>query len=378
MKEVESLFFELLRVAIGTQNCLSRCPSQKEWKALYDMAKKQSLVGVCFAGLKRLEADADQRLKRIGMSETLYLTWLGISAKIQQRNELVNKLCLELQTKFSKDGFRSCILKGQGIAILYEKHLHGLRQSGDIDIYVDCGRKKALQYLRSIGIIGFDWDFVHTRPNFSEEIEVELHYRVSVFRNLWTNYRLQKFFERQKDEFFRGKANLPEGCLVVPSNWMNLFYLLHHAYRHLFSEGLGLRQVMDLYFAFKMLSLDSDETTHLKKAVKDFGMAQFASGMMWVLGHVFGLSIIGVPWTPNKLEGEFLLDEIMQSGNMGKMDSRYQNESGSKAGKLSVVFRRTLHLTSHYTSEALSVPIYYAWHFMWKRFALLKDKFSDK
>ena len=159
---------------------------------------------------------------------------------------------------------------------------------------------------------------------------------------------------------------------------MNLFYLLHHAYRHLFSEGLGLRQVMDLYFAFKMLSLDSEETTHLKKAVKDFGMAQFASGMMWVLGHVFGLSIIGVPWTPNKLEGEFLLDEIMQSGNMGKMDSRYLNESGSKVGKLTVVFRRTLHLASHYTSEALSVPIYYAWHFMWKRFARLKDKFSDK
>ena len=175
------------------------------------MAKKQSLIGVCFAGLKRLEDDADQRLKRIGINETLYLTWMGISAKIQQRNELVNKLSLELQTKFSKDGFRSCILKGQGIAILYEKHLHGLRQSGDIDIYVDCGRKKALQYLRSIGIIGFDWDFVHTRPNFSEEIEVELHYRVSVFRNLWTNYRLQSFLNGKRMSSFGAK----QICLKV-------------------------------------------------------------------------------------------------------------------------------------------------------------------
>ena len=58
---MNELFFELIRVAIGTQEGLSRLPSQKEWKALYDMAKKQSLVGVCFAALQRLGADAHER-----------------------------------------------------------------------------------------------------------------------------------------------------------------------------------------------------------------------------------------------------------------------------------------------------------------------------
>ena len=46
---MDSLFFELIRVAIGTQDRLSRTPSSQEWKVLYDMAKKQSLVGICFA-----------------------------------------------------------------------------------------------------------------------------------------------------------------------------------------------------------------------------------------------------------------------------------------------------------------------------------------
>ena len=81
MQAIETLFFELIRVAIGTQDSLSHTPSQKEWKALYDMAKKQSLVGVCFAALQKLGADADEGFARIGISEMLYLTWMGMTAK---------------------------------------------------------------------------------------------------------------------------------------------------------------------------------------------------------------------------------------------------------------------------------------------------------
>ncbi len=51
---IEQLFFELLRVSIGVSGCLSKTPTNEEWKALYDMAKKQSLVGVCFAGVQML------------------------------------------------------------------------------------------------------------------------------------------------------------------------------------------------------------------------------------------------------------------------------------------------------------------------------------
>lgn len=43
------LFYELIRVAVGNADRLSHTHSNKEWKVLCDMAKKQSLVGVCFA-----------------------------------------------------------------------------------------------------------------------------------------------------------------------------------------------------------------------------------------------------------------------------------------------------------------------------------------
>lgn len=48
---MNQLFFELIRVDIGTQVHLSRLPKASERGELYKMAKKQSLVGGCFAGL---------------------------------------------------------------------------------------------------------------------------------------------------------------------------------------------------------------------------------------------------------------------------------------------------------------------------------------
>lgn len=51
---IEKLFFELIRVAIGTQDSLSHILTGKEWQIMYDIAKKQSLVGICFAGVQRL------------------------------------------------------------------------------------------------------------------------------------------------------------------------------------------------------------------------------------------------------------------------------------------------------------------------------------
>ena len=67
MNDINKLFFELIRVALGNADSLSLKPSDKEWRLLYDMAKKQSLVGICFAAVQRLPEDERP-------PEMLYLT----------------------------------------------------------------------------------------------------------------------------------------------------------------------------------------------------------------------------------------------------------------------------------------------------------------
>ena len=85
---IEQTFFELIQVAIGTRICLSHTLSADEWGELYAMAKKQSLVGVCFAGVHRLQEQQQASTSTSSaQAEMLYLRWLGMAAKIQQMSE---------------------------------------------------------------------------------------------------------------------------------------------------------------------------------------------------------------------------------------------------------------------------------------------------
>ena len=110
---IEKSFFELIQVALGVRTCLTHSPSEDDWCQLYELAKKQSLVGICFAAVQKF------KLQQQCPPELLYLTWMGMAAKIQQRNEVVNRQCVDLQKRLSADGFRSYIMKGQAVASLY-------------------------------------------------------------------------------------------------------------------------------------------------------------------------------------------------------------------------------------------------------------------
>lgn len=363
------LFFELLQVSIGNRECLSRCPSICEWNTLYAIAKAQTMVGIAFNGLQRLPKE-----QTIELPMSLKMQWLGLVVQIQKRNEIINMRCVELQTLLTEDGIRSCILKGQGVATLYGKELSLLRQPGDIDIYVDCNCKNVLDYLHRKGIAHGHWDYLHVDSKFYDDVEVEMHYRPSVMRNIISNYRYQKYIGSNKELFFNGCVNV--GCsddkLIVPVSWMNVFYLFHHTFRHLLTEGVGLRQVMDCYYALVTANLSDNESEKLKGAVDMFGMRRFAKGLVWVIEKVFLADNVDefrklIPWKADAKEGKFILNEIMLSGNFGHSDNRYSKGKG-KTGKLIKVFRRSIHLLTHYPSEALAAPFYYGWHFCWKRY----------
>lgn len=126
------LFFELIQVSIGKLDALSCEPSTAEWNALYGMAVKQAVAGVCFYGIQRLPKE---QLPPKG----LLLQWFALSEQIKQRNRLVNARACELQKQLEDDGLRACVLKGQGVARLYDFNdndkdkLGAYRQSGDID-----------------------------------------------------------------------------------------------------------------------------------------------------------------------------------------------------------------------------------------------------
>lgn len=370
---IETLFLELIQVSLGMQICLSHTPSVDEWGELYAMAKKQSLVGVCFAGLQKLQTQRQEP------PEMLYLTWMGMAAKIQQRNEVVNKQCCELTEKFRKDGFDVVVLKGQSCARRYGA-LAGLRQSGDIDAWVSGSREKIKKYTTGTYHVG-EVIYNHAHVEVFSDTEVEVHFTPSWLYSPFRNKKLQEWFQ----SFLVSDASLvPKGfkfqvvsCFKFleddgfksPSVEFDLVYLMLHAYRHLMHEGLGLRQVMDYYMVLRTVSKgfrSTKEFQMVSKCLKDFGLMEFAGAMMYVMQVVFGLKEKDMICEPNKARGERLLQEIIRGGNMGRGDDR-TGKSTSRVGYFWEHVSRQWSFMRDYPSEVLWSPLWKAWHFVMRK-----------
>ena len=89
---MNSLFFSLLCLSVDSINDLSRQPSSDEWLELYRMSIRQSVVGICFAGVRKYAEIAQQRGEKLNIPSKLYYQWLGTAVHIQRRNELINQM----------------------------------------------------------------------------------------------------------------------------------------------------------------------------------------------------------------------------------------------------------------------------------------------
>lgn len=372
---IEQLFFELIRVAIGTQVTLSRPPSACEWKELYNMAKKQSLVGICFAGLQKLYNSVNQEPRTKNLDEVQYLTWMGLAVKIQQRNEAVNRQCAELQARLSADGFRNYIMKGQAVGSLYKlraesgelRDLSALRQSGDIDVYLEGGLEKILAYAKSIG----KTDGVNELEMHVEvfpDTEVEFHYRPMVLRDPIKNRRLQQYFDEFAVVQFENTVLLDKEKrlqIKAPTNAFNLVHQLVHIYLHFITGGVGLRQLMDYYFVLKACQID-DQSEGLK-VIHEIGLDRFAGGLSWVLNHVFALPQEYSYWPMNENDGRVLLDEIMISGNFGHTDERMADIATNKWTSFWFINGKTFRFWRFDHWAWFWSPVWRIYHFLWRK-----------
>lgn len=320
-----STFCNLIRVVIGKESCLFFTPTGDDWGKLYSIAKKQSLVGVCFDGIQRLQKQMQTP------PEMVYLKWMGMAAKIQQRNEMLNRQCIDLQKMLSADGLRSCILKGQGVALLYGEKLCGLRQPGDIDIWVDAPKEKVIEYVMKSAPTK-DFDQKHIHYHCFDNTDVEAHWvPVKHYNPIWDRI-LEEYFENERGRQF---SNIHDG-LCVPTADFQLVHQLLHVYGHYVYEGVGMRQMMDLYFA-QVAVRNNDDYLRVLTLFEKLGLMRFVAATQWVLGEVFQMPRNKMLCDPNEKEGRKLLDEIMIGGNFGHHDTRNHVEGESFLGRF---FRR--------------------------------------
>ena len=240
MKKQLQIFFDFLRFCIDSAKEIPGSLKEVDWKELYAIAKKQCLVGVLFDGIRKLPAEY------VGMKKELLLQWMAESQMLEKTNVRLNDAAIQVSEWFRKKGFRTCILKGQGNALMYPNP--NSRTPGDIDIWVEGGDKRVISFVRSISPHEKACYHHIEFPSY-KGVEVEVHYRPSFLLCFWHNRKLQKYYERVKEEQFSHRVMLGEqGEIAIPMVEFNLIFQLTHIFSHLMNEGIGLRQLLDYYY----------------------------------------------------------------------------------------------------------------------------------
>ena len=412
LSQQQRIFFEFLRFCIGTVQEVPSSLKGADWRVLYAMARKQCLVGVLFDGIKRLPAD-------VGMDKGLLFQWMAQNQTLRKANARLDKAAVEVAEWFGRKGFRTCVLKGQGNALLYPPGME--RTPGDIDLWVDGGDRKVVSFVRSLSP---DEKVCYHHIGFPEYngVEVEVHFRPSFLFCFRHNRRLQGYYERVMDEQFAHKVKLGEqGEVAVPKAEFNLIFQLTHIFTHLMNEGIGLRQLLDYFFLLKntdfigntdgvsgntnggafgvntncsdntdriggnvdgdgfLLNTDFTDNTDriggnadgvdrrlLQDELRRLGLWEFAGAVMYIMKEVFGLEDNRLIVPPDVKRGRLVLKEVLEAGNFGQYDKRNWFGHSALGHNLQRLYR-DMRLVRFFPAEALSEPFFRIWHFFWRK-----------
>lgn len=385
-------FFEFLRFCIGTVQEVPSSLKGADWRVLYAMARKQCLVGVLFDGIKRLPAD-------VGMDKGLLFQWMAQNQTLRKANARLDKAAVEVAEWFGRKGFRTCVLKGQGNALLYPPGME--RTPGDIDLWVDGGDRKVVSFVRSLSP---DEKVCYHHIGFPEYngVEVEVHFRPSFLFCSRHNRCLQGYYERVMDEQFAHKVKLGgQGEVAVPKAEFNLIFQLTHIFSHLMNEGIGLRQLLDYFFLLKntdfigntdggaffantdctdntdkvggnaesggsLVNTDFTDRGLLQDELRRLGLWEFAGAVMYIMKEVFGLEDNRLIVPPDVKRGRLVLKEVLEAGNFGQYDKRNWFGHSALGHNLQRLYR-DMRLVRYFPAEALSEPFFRIWHFFWRK-----------
>ncbi len=402
-------YLDFLRFSLNEEAQVPESVKLIDWDQLLQFAKNQCVPGIYWMGVRRLG-----HLKENKPTDDHVMRWMAACGKLGKRNSTVTERSAWVANNFEKEGFRACLLKGQGLALCYPDP--SLRYPGDIDIWVmpklqSCSSNAASQRSNNPSdiqgsspatqcsitttsrsshssfhfslfthredadirtVIAYCRQFVpdakacyhHIDFLKAGDVPVEVHYRPSWLNNPFHNRRLQRYFLEHADAQF---SNLQPQGFAAPTWEFNVVFLLSHIANHLLHEGIGLKQVIDYYYLLRSQterrSIDSYE-----QEFRRLGLLPFARQLMWVLCQVLGLDEQLLVARQDERRGRLLLSEMLAGGNFGMHDDRPLSgfyASGLKSNLQRVV--RDLRMMRYFPSESLWEPAFRIWHYFWRR-----------
>ena len=310
----EKAFFALVRAGLwGNRVQLDSYREvdwkEVDWREVYRLADRQLVAGLVAAGLESLGAlmegvdRAGTLMEGVDRAGTLVeesegagafvvphavaKAFAGATMRLERRSEAMDVLVGELVSELRAAGIEALLVKGQGIALCYERPLW--RACGDVDLYLD-----GAQFERAKELF---------RPR-AEKFDCSLPGHVNMHLGRWTvelhadqhcgiSPRINRVMDELHARLFRaGEVRMAEigGVPVaLPSPDNDVLIVFVHFINHFYREGLGIRQVCDwcrLLWTYR----DTIDKDLLERRLRRMGLVG-----AWRAFGAFAVTHLGMP-----------------------------------------------------------------------------------
>ena len=280
--------------------------SLASWKKIFALARMQTVTGIAYRGLHYLPTT-------LLPPEEILCRWIADVERIERTNRKMNQVIHSLFEMWESDGLHPILLKGQGVAQMYEYPL--LREAGDIDLcfpspeefrYAERWANKQDLYPthKPDGSVSF----------FIGGIEIELHPELVGADHLSVKSHTGVL---ERDTIF-SKQLLADGHtqVLIPAQVRNLLSLNTHILKHAIGKGIGLRQLCDMARAYHTYTdMDGNE---LKDLYKRYGISRWSQLLHSFLVERLGMPVTDLPYEERLVSSESLLRIIVRGGNFGQ------------------------------------------------------------
>jgi len=306
-------------IRLSTSPTISDC----DWSALLKLAQEQAVMGVTLQGIQKLPKEQWPPRK-------LLLQWISCVESIKWQNEKVDAALKDLIAELGAQGVKPFVVKGQIVAQEYEEPL--ARQSGDIDVFI---RKedwtKVEQWMQKKGIVYSSYAAEKHIEIDYQGISVELHHHLNAFSNKSVMQYWQKKLEDKVDE--RHRTIKVDGTDIMTLGITDtLVHLMVHAHHHLLTEGVGLRQLMDMAL-FLNNHFDELDLSLLHQHIVGIGHEKAFNAYIALLNKYLGLPKEQIPFeldVQDYVYADKIMEEVWRGGNFGHKN----NLKGVKPGLL--------------------------------------------
>ena len=252
-----SIFFHLLRAAIGTEPFSGRSITSDEWWALYKMCTVHGVKAVVFDFVRQLpKSEAPDR--------ALLMQWLSAATGVEQTMRRMQMAAEEFADAMEKREIPVVVLKGLAFAQYYPNPLH--RECGDLDCYMMGKKEEGDLAAVELGGKVEEAGYKHSHLIY-KGLTIENHRFFTDFDNTPTGIRTEQALGElmQEAHIYIGGSKL-----YCPSVNFNALFLLKHAQGHFMDEGIRMRHVLDWALFLKAKQQEVDwlrilpmlETTH--------------------------------------------------------------------------------------------------------------------